>query len=288
MLQGWENDYYKSIAEDYLQTTFEVLIKKGEAFDLQTVVRCLSMDELILTVRELNDQSLKARVSMLTHYERKDITGLQAHLNLLIHSELGEFFVRDATTFSLVNVIQHQRIVYFALPALRFLTFAKVLGKLIINDIKAVIDHGHQSKKIFTVFDEFSVFAGEQVLNLVNMGRGKGIHAIFGTQGLSDLKRVDPEFNHQILNCVNTLICHRLNDHESAESVAAWVGTQAAFNLTAQISAQRGPAGQGSIRLVKEFWVHPDDIKQTLNTGGVFYVTKVGEFQVQKVKVKFS
>jgi len=37
-------------------------------------------------------------------------------------------------------------------------------------------------KRVFMIFDEFSVFAGGQVLNLVNMGRGKGVHAVFGTQ----------------------------------------------------------------------------------------------------------
>lgn len=53
------------------------------------------------------------------------------------------------------------------------------------------------------------------------MGRGKGMHAIFGTQGLADLDEVDENFKNQVLNCVNTLICHRLNDQYSAESVAA-------------------------------------------------------------------
>ena len=32
------------------------------------------------------------------------------------------------------------------------------------------------------------------MLNLLNMGRGKGIHAIFGTQGLADLEKVDVIF----------------------------------------------------------------------------------------------
>ena len=170
----------------------------------------------------MTDESLKARMQRLQRYDAKDITGLQAHLNLLVHSELGLFFEKTNNTFNLAQIIKSGSVVYFALPALRFPSFAKVLGKLIINDIKAVIDRLDLKQPIFTVFDEFSVFAGEQVLNLVNMGRGKGIHAIFGTQGLADLKRVDINFENQLLNCVNTLICHRLNDHESAETVAFW------------------------------------------------------------------
>jgi hypothetical protein len=33
----WENDYYRSIAENYLQTAFEVLFQSGEPFDLKRV-----------------------------------------------------------------------------------------------------------------------------------------------------------------------------------------------------------------------------------------------------------
>ena len=239
----WENDYYRSIAEDYLQTTFEVLLTSKEPLDLKRVVECLNYGELQNLARKSKNENLTKRVGSLEHYNRDDITGLQAHLNILINSELGQFFERNHGTFTLSQVIEQGGIVYFALPALRFPSFSKVLGKLIINDLKAVVDRFHdQHKKIFTVFDEFSVFAGEQVLNLVNMGRGKGVHAIFGTQGLADLDKVDKTFKSQVLNCVNTLICHRLNDQESAESIASWVGTKDAFTVTAQLNLKENEA----------------------------------------------
>lgn len=79
----------------------------------------------------------------------------------MIHSELGEFFQKNNATFNLLDVIEQNGIVYFSLPALRFPSFSKVLGKLVINDLKAVVDRQNQSKHIFTIFDEFSVFAGE-------------------------------------------------------------------------------------------------------------------------------
>lgn len=285
----WESDYYRSIAEDYLQTTFEVLIRCGEPFDLKTVVDCLDYAELALKVRKLTDERLMARVRRLEAYERKDITGLQAHLNLLIHSELGHYFDGKADyRFSLPEVMRNQGVVYFALPALRFPSFSKVLGKLVINDIKTVIDSATYGR-VFTVFDEFSVFAGEQVLNLVNMGRGKGIHAVFGTQGLADLEAVAPTFANQVLNCVNTVLCHRLNDQGSAETIASWVGTRDGFDITAQISqVQGGGTGMGSVRRNKSFIVHPDEIKQGLQPGEAFYITKVERFHWDKILVKYA
>jgi type IV secretory pathway TraG/TraD family ATPase VirD4 len=158
---------------------------------------------------------------------------------------------------------------------------------LVINDLKAVIDRNN-NKKIFTVFDEFSVFAGEQVLNLTNMGRGKGVHAIFGTQGLADLDKVDKVFRSQILNCANTLICHRLNDQESAEAVASWIGTIDNFTVTAQLNIKLGEGGVGSVKQSKEFIVHPDSIKQGLQTGEAFYITKVGGFNQDKIRIKYA
>ncbi len=283
----WENDYYRSIAEDYLQTTFEVLLKLGGILDLKRVVDCLNYSKLKLLAADTKDEGLIDRVKELKNYERKDITGLQAHLNILINSELGRYFDKTENSFSLTEVIDQQAIVYFALPALRFPSFAKVLGKLVINDIKAVIDRNRSyDGPVFTVFDEFSVFAGEQVLNLVNMGRGKGVHAIFGTQGLADLDKVDVSFKNQVLNCVNTLICHQLNDQDSAETVANWVGTKDVFTVTAQLNMKESDSGMGSVRVNKEYIVHPDAIKQGLRTGEVFCVTKVGGFRRDKVRVK--
>jgi conjugal transfer pilus assembly protein TraD len=285
----WSSDYYRSIAEDYLQTTFEVLIKRGQPFDLKEVAQCLTYDHLCVLVQETKNDVLKERVLSLKQYEKKEITGLQAHLHILLHSELGDYFNLDDTTFNLAEVIAQDGVVYFALPALRFPSFSKVLGKLVANDLKAVIDQQiEKGKKIFTVFDEYSVFAGEQSLNLANMGREKGLHVLFGTQGLADLEKVDKTFLQQIVNCANTMICHRLNDHVSAEMIAQWAGTKKDYAVTAQIDLTQTGNGLGSVREVREFMIHPDAIKQELKIGEAFYITKVDGFRFEKVKVKYT
>jgi conjugal transfer pilus assembly protein TraD len=282
----WESDYYKTIAEDYLQTTLEVLIKSGQRVDLKTVAKCLDFEYLASLVREARNQVLAEKIQSLQHYERKALTGVQAHLNVLINSELGEYLNFHPEAFSLNKVIQQKAVTYFALPALKFSNFGKVLGKLIINDIKSMIEPLENKQPIFIVFDEFSVFAGEQVLNLVNMGRGKGVHAILGTQGLADLKKVDNVFESQLLNCVNTVICHRLNDQNSAECITMWIGTEDSYDVTAVVNTDARQSNMGSLAKNKSFIVHPDDIKQKLNTGEAYFATKVNKFRVDKIKVK--
>lgn len=281
----WESDYYRSIAEDYLQTTFEVLLQSGDSFDLKKVADCLDFNTLKDFCRSLKNAELLKRVESLQKYDLKDITGLRAHLNILIHSSLGEYFKMNDQTFSLEKIINDNAIVYFSLPALRYPSFSKVLGKLVINDIKATIERNESNKPVFMVFDEFSVFAGEQVLNLVNMGRGKGVHAVFGTQGLADLNTVNKNFKSQMLNCANTIICHRLNDQESAETVAGWMGTKDTFNVTAQYDPKNTDASLGSVRFDKTYIIHPESIKQNLRTGEAYCVSKAGRFGWDKIKV---
>lgn len=120
------------------------------------------------------------------------------------------------------------------------------------------------------------------------MGREKGVHAIFGTQGLADLQKKDPFLKDQIMNCVNTLLCHRLNDHNSAEDISNWIGTQDGFSHTTQINAKEMNAVLGTVSKAKEFIVHPDYIKQKLKTGEAYYVSKVNGFKSDLIKVKFG
>ena len=62
---------------------------------------------------------------------------------------------------------------------------------------------------------------------------------------------------------------------------------QVIFNAIAQLDMKQRDAGMGSVRLNKEFIIHPDAIKQELQTGEAFYATKIGGFFQDKIKVKF-
>ncbi|MBS0185882.1 MAG: type IV secretion system DNA-binding domain-containing protein [Proteobacteria bacterium] len=290
----WESDYYRSVAEDYLQTICAVLKFSQTPFDLETIVSLLEYSDLVLFVRQLKGETeflktLQGRVKRLSHYKQEDIKGLAAHLNLLVNSELGTFLKRkEQHTFSLKEVVQQRGIAYFALPSLRYPYFAKMLGKLIINDIKSTIDRKEGESRIFTIFDEFSVFAGEQVLNLITMGRAKGVHAVLGTQGISDLKKVHVTFSNQILNCVNTLICHRLNDEESAKTVSQWGGMEDVLDYTYGLNEDDKAPRTGSLRVTQKFSVNSDMIKKDLNPGEAFYFSKEKTFIVEKVRVKYT
>ena len=104
---------------------------------------------------------------------------------------------------------------YFCLQPLAFPAYASTLGKLVINDLKSLVASQlkQQTKtNMLTIFDEFSVFAGDQVINLINQGRGAGVHAILATQSLSDIEiKGGKALLGQVLNNCNNYIIQRQN-----------------------------------------------------------------------------
>ncbi|MGI9449793.1 MAG: TraM recognition domain-containing protein [Geminicoccaceae bacterium] len=183
---------------------------------------------------------------------------------------------------------------YFCLPSLQFPALADILGKLVINDLKAVA-HEQLVKPeaarlpVYTVFDEFSVFAGEQVLNVINMGRSAGLHAVLATQSVADIGRAVPmtpdHFIRQVFSSCNSYLIQRLNAPEDALLVAELIGTKQSFAHTAQIG-EAGSTGWGSVRRTRSFAVHPDTIKQ-LAMGEAVFVNKTRR-TVNKVKVRYG
>jgi conjugal transfer pilus assembly protein TraD len=69
--------------------------------------------------------------------------------------------------------------------------------------------------KVMMIFDEFSVFAGDQVVNLINQGRSAGVHAVLATQSLADIqKKGGGALLGQILNNTNNYrLCRKFNAH---------------------------------------------------------------------------
>ena len=146
-----------------------------------------------------------------------------------------------------------------------------------------------EKNKLYVIFDEFSVFAGEQVLNVINMGRSAGVHAVLSTQSLSDIasgrKENADHFVNQVVGNCNNFILHRQNSPEDAEKLAEMMGTRHTLEYTAQVS-QSGPTNMGTVRRTRGFIAHPDEIK-SLKTGEAFFFSKEDN-KVSKIKARLS
>lgn len=286
-LREWSEDHYRKLAEGYLQTVFKILERSNVNVNLCTLSRYLEPPELYQLAREINNHDLKREIDGLEK-KRCDIESLVAEIQNIANSEIGHLFdCNDDNALTLEKALSENSVVYFCLQPLAFPAYASTLGKLIINDLKSLIASQLKNqvrKNIFAIFDEFSVFAGDQIINLINQGRGAGVHAILATQSLSDIERKGGKaLLGQVLNNTNNYIIQRQNFPSDAEILSNIIGTHDQFVVTSQI-ATKGSTGAGSIRETKEFIIHPDKIKR-LARGEAIFVNKQN-FAVQKMMVR--
>jgi len=297
-LREWTEEHYKKLAEGYLQSVFKVMEICNIPCNMVSLAENLDLKKLKSLVRQ-HEASIPDAQSLMDELNNQDqasksIESLVAEIRNFTASEIGHLFrvSDDKPVLTLENIIAKNGIAYFCLPALEFPSMSQTLGRLIINDLKATMAQQLGSgvkNKLYVIFDEFSVFAGEQVLNVINMGRSAGIHAVLSTQSLSDVasgrKENADHFVNQVVGNCNNFILHRQNSPEDAEKLAEMMGTRNTLEYTAQVS-QTGPTHMGTVRRTRGFIAHPDEIK-SLKAGEAFFFSKEDN-KVSKIKARMS
>ena len=289
-LREWSEDHYRKLAEGYMQTVFKVLDACGIRTDLVTVADYMSMARLT-ELMEQRGGSLADHKRLLAAIKKREpaekhVKSLQEEVWTLAESEIGHLFdtavCEPTNVLELLPAIEQRAVVYFCLPALEFPALAKLVGKLVINDLKSAAAAQLAKAKsdrgpFYTIFDEFSVFAGEQVLNLINQGRSAGLHGVLATQSVADIGRAvtngPDHFIRQVFGSCNNYLIQRLNAAEDVTAMVEMIGTEDKVEHTAQVDLL-GSTGMGSARRTKAFTVHPDTIKQ-LTSGEAMYVNKI-------------
>jgi conjugal transfer pilus assembly protein TraD len=289
-LREWTEAHYRKIAEGYLQTVFKVLTAANIAIDLSTLSQYCEPTPLGILARKLNQPELSQEVHALAS-KRKDIESLIAEIENIAKSELGHLFdCSEGKVIELRKAISEKAVIYVGLQPLAFPSYAETLGKLFINDLKSLLSEQLRQSTVTPIplmllFDEFSLFAGEQIINLINQGRSAGAHAVLSTQSLSDITAKGGQaLLGQVLNNVNNFIILRQNFPADAEMLASVVGTCDNLNISAQISAEDGALQGGGISRMKSYIIHPDEIKR-LELGEAIFMNKA-KFLVQRVKLR--
>jgi len=121
----------------------------------------------------------------------------------------------------------------------------------------------------------------------VNKSRSANVTCVLATQSLSDLDyAVEEAFKEQVIENCNNYIVMRQNSSVNAEHWAGILGTRSTLEVTYQLQ-QKGlntsETGFGSAKRVREFFYHPDDIKN-LKTGEAIFLSKDIDFH-SKIKI---
>jgi len=289
----WTEPHYKFLSERYLQSAIKILQKTNNRMDLVNISKKLNYDALLEEAKklvrkgEIDKNEYEAFYDMVES-AKKDIIGLVNRLAVFSESEIGGLLsdTEDKNTIDLIRCIEENAVVFFSLDALRFSEYSRLLGRLIVIDLKTTAARMFENdKKVFVIFDEFGVFAGPQVTDFVNKSRAAGFHVILSTQELADL-RIDgkTELMEQILGNTNIKIIHRQDVPVSAELLSSLIGTRNDIIITMQVN-EISLTGMGTVKEEKSFIVHPDEIKR-LRRGEAFVVVKFPNFYVKRVLVR--
>jgi hypothetical protein len=284
--------HYEAMYERYLVNLFHVLDHRERDRHLRSVVRLLDPNELAMEARQMPNEEAGEEIgrylASLTDDQRKHLSGLRDRLALLIEGGQGEWllpFDEPHGEIELRHALLQGAVVVFSLDSSRYGATARLIGNLVIQDLKAVCGHREAHPELarpaLVAVDEFSGLNGDQIAGLFQRARSADLSLILATQELADLRRVDEGFDEQVIGNVEWLLAGRQNNPTSAETIAEIAGTEEVWVHTFQTDegsrhkrAQFGrESGIGTKHRGREFHVSPDEIKR-LDVGQMLLVKK--------------
>lgn len=132
----------------------------------------------------------------------------------------------------------------------------------------------------FIVVDEFSALGGTILGDLFTRSRASGGAVVLSTQDSSDMDAESPTFRKSVWKNTGTKLLHR--QEIDAEDYATMVGTEKQLAETQQVfdeidllGATTRHSGQGSLREVDQFVVHPNELRN-LQVGQIILISRDG------------
>jgi len=291
-LTYWSEEHYKLNTERYLERLIHLLKLAKIPLSLKAIVKYATEDRFKVVSSEVEKTGLITKEEHLDNMtlakESVDIIrGAVARFAVILESDIGSIF--DDEGIDIYEALEERAIILFILNPLSYPELSPLIGKLALVDSKKAVSKLYREPlgRVFFVFDEINVYISTTLIDLINKSRSANITCIPATQSLADL-----EFQHgealktQVIENCNNYIIMRQNSAKSSEEWAKTIGTKNAMEVTYKIEQSKetsSSTGTGSVRKVREFIFHPDDIK-SLRTGEAFYISKDDSVR-HKIKV---
>ncbi len=165
-----------------------------------------------------------------THYG-KMIATLMPLLDSLCAGELGELLTPNKTpdifkTFwDFERIISHKQVVYIGLDSLTDPMVGSALGSLLLADLAAVAgskyNYGKKIEPVNIFVDEAAEVTNDQLIQILNKGRGAGFRVTVATQTIPDFEaRLGSSAKAmQVLGNMNNLISLRIIDPQTCDYI---------------------------------------------------------------------
>ncbi|MCY0854276.1 conjugative transfer system coupling protein TraD [Cupriavidus sp. D39] len=186
------------------------------------------------------------------HYMRI-IASVLPLLQMLATGETGlmlapkaDDFTDDREIWDIDKVIKQKAVLFVGLDSLSSSIVAKAIASMILSDVAsvagAIYNFYAKPPKVVLVIDEVAEAINEQVIQILNKGRGAGFNALVAFQSRSDLeaKLGNAAKMMQVLGNLNNQIILRLEDTDTAQWFSDKVGETAIQNITTTSSTSTG------------------------------------------------
>jgi len=280
-LTHWSEEHYKYNTERYIGRLCKLLAMHKIAISLDALTLYLPKTSFIKLSKDASEQGLLTKAEHLQDVDLAKTSGeiaenAAARFATIRDSDLGQIF--DVSGIDIYTALKENAVIIFILNPLLYPETSPLIGNLIIIDSKKAVSHFYREKKkrIFYIMDEINTYANASLLDLVNKSRSANVTCVLATQSLSDLDSVTEQFKEQIIENCNNYIVLRQNSSVNAEHWGNVIGTRQTMQATYQISGTNGDVnstGLGSLRKVRAYIYHPDDIK-LLGTGQAIFVSR--------------
>jgi type IV secretory pathway TraG/TraD family ATPase VirD4 len=295
-LSEWSEPYYRSVCERFAQTTFMLLERNQQHPDFQKLIRFLdqpaALHQLTGALSDIERDNVERYLARLIEdrSQLSALAGLAARIGTLTDSAGPLAQPNSQAAIDVKHLSQHGGVVAFTLNSARSAVTAARIGTLAVLDIQSMVAERIASREcarpILVCVDEFSALDADHLLGLFARARSARVAMLLATQELADLSRVREGFAQQILGLTGTKIILRQEVAESANDLAATIGTQTVWKETRQVDRSKlfgGSSGMASRRQVEEFIIHPNTLKR-LSRGRAILLRKE-PFRCQRVRL---
>ncbi|OGX27056.1 MAG: hypothetical protein A2Y03_00630 [Omnitrophica WOR_2 bacterium GWF2_38_59] len=287
-----DNSFFREMSKTLFSNAFYILHSLNKPFTPMDVYCYLNKEacrsEINGCIKEDNEQGtlhlkmFSQVISDLTDQYRGWKHVIAGFNNFLLnHSDA--LLNEDDSDIILTDAILQRKIVYFQLPTNAFPIQAVSIARMVqanLRYISSLIQTGQMPKDILVsvIIDEYSSFAEESFVEVLNKARSSGMMVTLAHQSLSDLKCISETFMKRIDENTLNKIYFKQTDPELCELIAKSMGTfrkvEKTYKMAGGKYGNQMHLGDTSNKIVNEFHFSPDKIKNLYKVGQGYFISR--------------
>lgn len=293
-MSEWESDHYKNLASRYWQIMLSIMIKYNIRITFESIILFSERENFLQVLDELkkSEQIDDERYRKAVNIANSE-AGKQAEISIsrsaVVYEGDGAKLFGDHLGFNMRSAFEENAVVIVLLNEFAYGDFARSTGQLVLEDIKSLISRllsgEYEEQETLLVLEELGVYVNNGIEGLLNRSRSAGVKTIVSMQTTADVDKENPDLTRQIIGNCNDFLIMRVTDQDSAETMAKLIGTEKGIQKTSRTSEGIN-TGESSNKLVDQFKVSPNEIKNFPSLFGIYY-TKNKPNEVKRFKTKF-